>query len=63
MWAARKVFGNTEEEKNGSLPSAYLLVSAEPRHSMTARDVKFSDAISSRHDRCGRHKKKAQIES
>jgi hypothetical protein len=29
-----------------------LLVSAEPRHSMTALDVKFSEAMSSRHDHC-----------
>ena len=29
------------------MTSEYLLVSAEPRHSITAREVKFSEAMSS----------------
>lgn len=48
--------GESEEEKSAYLlpgkPSEYLFVRQEPTASITARDVKFSDAMSSRPRNC-----------
>ena len=47
-----RVRGLEETQQNTHVPSAYLLVSTEPRHCFTARDVKFSLAIISRPQHC-----------